>query len=259
MILAIDIGNTNIVMGTINKKTGKILFTARTSTDRIYTADQYGIQFKNIMELYDISSEKINGCIISSVVPPVVNAVSGGVERLTGINPIIVGPGVKTGLNILTDNPVQVGSDLVVNAVSALEKFKPPLIVIDMGTATTISVVDSKRNYIGGCIMPGVKVSLDAISRNAAQLPGISLSAPKKTVGKNTVECMRSGAVYGNAAMLDGMVERIEWEMGENLTVIATGGIAGVIIPYCRKKIIYDENLLLRGLYIIYKKNAQPE
>ncbi len=257
MILAIDIGNTNIVLGTTDKKTGEILFIARISTDRTYTADQYGIQFKNIIELYSGSVKNINGCIISSVVPPVLNAVRGGVKLLIGVEPIIVGPGVKTGLNILMDNPAQLGSDLVVNAASAIERFKPPIIIIDMGTATTISVVDSKKNYIGGCIMPGIKVSLDAISKNAAQLPGISLSEPKRTIGKNTVECMRSGVIYGNAAMLDGMVERIENELGESGTVVATGGIAGLIVPYCKKKIIYDEDLLLRGLHIIYKKNVQ--
>ena len=247
MILAIDIGNTNIVLGVIEKTEGKILFTARTATDRSFTADQYGIQFKNIIELYNFKAEEIDGCIISSVVPPVLNAVSSGVKKLTGIEPIIVGPGVKTGLNILMDNPAQLGSDLVVNAVSALEKFKPPVIIIDMGTATTISVVDEKRHYIGGCIMPGIRVSLDAISKSAAQLPGISLTAPKKAIGKNTVECMRSGVIYGNAAMIDGMVERIEEELEATGTVIATGGNSELIVSHCKKKIIYDENLLLRG------------
>ena len=155
MILAIDIGNTNIVLGTIDKKTGEILFTARISTDRTYTADQYGFQFKNIIELYNMEIQNIKGCIISSVVPPVLNAVSGGVKRLIGIDSVIVGPGVKTGLNILMDNPAQLGSDLVVNAASAIERFKPPIIIIDMGTATTISVVDSRKNYIGGGVFWG--------------------------------------------------------------------------------------------------------
>lgn len=254
MILAVDIGNTNIVIGII-KDTGEILFTARISTDRTFTADQYGVQFKSIVGLYNFDIKDVGGCIISSVVPPVLNEVAEGIKILIGTEPIIVGPGVKTGLNILMDNPAQVGSDLIVNAVSALEKFKLPVIVIDMGTATTISVVDENRNYIGGCIMPGVKVSLDAISQRAAQLPGISLSNPKKAIGKNTIECMRSGVVYGNAAMIDGMVERIERELGQKGTVVATGGISGFIVPHCKKKIIYDENLLLRGLYIIYKKN----
>ncbi len=256
MILAIDIGNTNIVLGTVKNNTGEILFTARVATDRKFTADQYGVQFKNIIELYGFDVKDIDGCIISSVVPPVLNAVSTGVKKLTGRDAIIVGPGVKTGLNILMDNPSQLGSDLVVNAVSALERFKPPLIIIDMGTATTISVVDVKKNYIGGCIMPGIKVSLDAISQRAAQLPGINLVAPKKTIGKNTIECMRSGVIFGNASMIDGMIERIEEELEMKGTVIATGGIAGMIVPYCKKEIIYDENLLLRGLYIIYKKNV---
>jgi len=256
MILAVDIGNTHIVFGIIEKSTGRILFTARTSTEITFTDDQYGVQFKNIIHLYGFDVKNIDGCIISSVVPPVLNSVYNGIKRIAGVEPIIIGPGIKTGLNILMDNPVQVGSDLIVNAVSALEKFRPPLIIFDMGTATTISVVDESKNYIGGCILPGVKVSLDAVSGKAAQLPGISLEKPKRTIGKNTVECMRSGVIFGNAAMVDGMIDRIEEEIGKKCTVIATGGISTVIIPFCRKKIFYDEDLLIQGLYIIYKKNA---
>ncbi len=254
MILAVDIGNTNIVLGAIDEG-GEICFTARLSTDRTFTADQYGVQFKNVIRLYDFDVNYFDGCIISSVVPPVLNEAADGVRKLIGIEPLIVGQGVETGLSVLMDNPTALGSDLVVNAVSALERFSPPIIIIDMGTATTVSVVDSQKNYIGGCIMPGVKVSLDAISQRASQLPGISLSEPKAVIGKNTVDSMRSGVIYGNAAMLDGMIERIERELGQTTTVIATGGISGVIVPHCGKNIAYDENLLLRGLYIIYKKN----
>lgn len=254
MILAVDIGNTNIVAGGIYDN-GKICFTARMSTDRTFTEDQYGILFKNVLELYGIDVKSINGCIISSVVPPVLNPVRAGIKKLAGIDAMIVSPGIKTGLNILMDNPAQVGSDLIVNAVAALDKFKPPIIIFDMGTATTISVVDKGGNYIGGCIMAGVKASLDAISQKAAQLPEISLISPKAAIGKNTVECMRSGAFYGTASMIDGMIEKIEAEICQKAVSVATGGIAKVIVPFCEKDIVFDEHLLLKGLYIIYRKN----
>lgn len=252
MILTIDIGNSNIVLGGITD--GNIDFIARTSTDRIKTIDQYGIQIKNILELYNVNINTITGSIISSVVPPVSNAVKGAVELVTGCTPMVVGPGIKTGLNILMDDPASVGADLIVNAVAALDMFKPPIIIVDMGTATTISVVDKNRNYIGGSIMPGVKTSLDALSAKAAQLPEISLENPKHIIGKNTVDCMRSGFVYGNAAMLDGYIERIEETVGK-CTFVITGGLSRFITPYCKKDIAYVEDLLLRGLYIIYNKN----
>lgn len=253
MILAIDVGNTNIVIGGIDDE--KIVFMARTATDRTKTEDQYGIQIKNILELYDINARQLEGSIISSVVPPISRAVSAAVQMVSGIKPMIVGPGLKTGLNILMDNPASVGSDLIVNAIAALEQWTPPIIIIDMGTATTISVVDKNRNYIGGCIMPGVLVSLDALSSMAAQLPHISLEDPKKAIGKNTIDCMRSGVVYGNAAMLDGYIDRIEEELGEKANVVATGGLSKGIVPYCKKTVHYSEELLLKGLYIVYKKN----
>lgn len=254
MLLAIDIGNTNIVLGTILD--GEIQFVARIATDRTQTEDEYAIELKNILELYRVDVLSIKDSIISSVVPPVFNAIKQAVFKVTGKLPIVVGPGVKNGLNILMDNPAQVGSDLVVNAVAGLKEYKPPLIIVDMGTATTISVVDKNRNYIGGCIMPGVKISLDALSRIAAQLPAISLENPKKNIGKNTIDCMRSGVINGNAAMIDGMILRIEEELSEKATVIATGGVAKFIVPYCKKEIICDENLLLKGLYYIYQKNC---
>lgn len=253
MILTIDIGNTNIVFGCVSKE--KTHFVARTSTDKRKTSDQYGIQLKSILELYNIDINDIKGSIISSVVPPVLNAIRGAVLRVTGEMPLIVGPGVRNGINIIMDNPAQVGSDLIVGAVAALNEYKPPLIIIDMGTATTIATVDKNKNYIGGCIMPGIKISLNALSSFSAQLPDISLENPKKAIGKNTIDCMRSGIIYGNAAMLDGMIERIQEEIEMEATVIATGGIAKHIIPHCKKHIIYDGNLLLKGLFDIYNKN----
>lgn len=253
MLLAIDIGNTNIVLGGISNK--KIHFIARLSTERNLSKDQYTVQIKSILEIYNIDINMIEDCIISSVVPPVLDSVSGAVFSIVGKNPMIVGPGIKTGLNILMDNPAQVGADLIVNAVACINEYKAPLIIIDMGTATTISVIDKNENYIGGCIMPGVKISMNALSNMAAQLPYISLEEPKKTFGKNTIDCMRSGIIFGNASMLDGMIERIEEDLGEKATTIATGGLSGSIVPYCKKDIIYDDNLMLKGLLCIYSKN----
>ncbi|WP_317368489.1 type III pantothenate kinase [uncultured Tyzzerella sp.] len=253
MLLAIDIGNTNIVLGGIDNE--KIHFIARLYTEKKLSYDQYTIQIKNMLDIYNIDTQNIDNCIISSVVPPVLDAIVQAVKTIIKKEPMIVGPGIKTGLNILTDNPAQLGSDLVVNSVASLNQFDAPLIIIDMGTATTISVIDKNKNYIGGCIVPGVKISLSALSGMTAQLPHISLDEPKKIIGSNTIDCMKSGIVFGNASMIDGMIERIEDDLGYKTTVIATGGIANHIIPFCKKEIIYDDNLLLKGLYAIYLKN----
>ena len=168
----------------------------------------------------------------------------------------IVGPGVKTGMNILMDNPAQVGSDRIVNAVAAINEYPAPLVIIDMGTATTFCVVDAKKNYIGGMILPGVRISLDALTAGTSQLSRISIEAPKKIIGKNTIDCMKSGIIHGNAACIDGMVYRIERELGQKTTVIATGGLAKRIVPYCEQEIIVDDELLLKGLRLIYNKNS---
>ena len=208
-----------------------------------------------MLEAFGVQREDITGCIIASVVPPVFNSVRTGVRKIIGKQPMVVGPGLKTGLNIRVDVPGQVGSDRIVAAVAALAEYKPPLILMDLGTATTIEVVDADSSYVGGVIFPGVKLSLDALTSRAAQLPGISLDQPKKVIGKNTVDCMRSGMMYGTAAMIDGLVERIEEELGHKSTIIATGGMAQFIVPLCRHEIILEKNLLLKGLNIIYKKN----
>ncbi|MCD8159387.1 MAG: type III pantothenate kinase [Clostridiales bacterium] len=256
MILAVDIGNSTIVIG-VMKNDGKAVFNSRIKTDIFRTADQYAIGIKNILELYGTDKAKIDGSIISSVVPPVLNAVKYAIKIVTGINPIVVGPGVKTGLNILMDDPGQVGSDRIVTAVAALNIYKPPMIIIDMGTATTIEVVDKNKNYIGGCICPGVKTSLDALSSKTAQLPSISLEKPKRVLGKNTVECMRSGIIYGSAAMIDGLISYFEEELSETSTRVATGGFSAQIVPFCRNKIHISENLLMEGLYLIYRRNMK--
>ena len=255
MLLAIDIGNTNIVIGGI--KDDQIAFEARIATDHIKTSDQYGVEIKNILSLFDAKPSDIEGCIISSVVPPVFNSVRTGVIKVIGKAPMVVGPGIKTGLNIQMDTPSQVGSDRIVVAVAALAEYKPPLILMDMGTATTLEVVGEGNSYLGGCIIPGVRVSAEALSSRASQLPGIQLDKPKRVIGKNTVECMRSGIMYGAAAMLDGMLDRVEEELGYSTTVVATGGMAQFIAPLCRREMTLEKDLLLKGLNILYKKNLQ--
>lgn len=255
MILAIDIGNTNIVIGCTKKE--KVYFVERVSTNISKTELEYVVEFKTLFDLYHINVEEITGCIISSVVPPLNNIVSTAMEKLLHTAPLIVGPGIKTGLNILMDNPGQVGSDLIVNAVAGLKYYGAPIIMIDMGTATTISVVDENKNYIGGMILPGVKVSLESLVNRTSQLPRISLEAPKKIIGTNTIDCMKSGIIMGQAACMDGMIERIWEELGYQAGVVATGGLAGCIVPYCNKEIICDNELTLKGLDIIYRKNAE--
>lgn len=255
MILAVDIGNTNIVIGCIEQE--KIYFVERVSTNISHTVLEYVVEFKTLLDLYQIPVKEITGCIIASVVPPLNNIVKSALEKLLRITPLLVGPGVKTGLNILMDNPAQVGSDLIVNAVAGLKYYGAPIILIDMGTATTISVVDENKNYIGGMILPGVRVSLDSLVNRTSQLPRISLEAPRKTIGKNTIDCMKSGIVMGQAACMDGMIERIWEELGYQAKAVATGGLAGSIIPYCKKKILCDNELTLKGLNVIYRKNME--
>ena len=255
MLLAIDIGNTNLVIGCIHDD--KILFKARIATDRTRTSDQYGVEIKSMLEAYGVKRSDIDDCIISSVVPPVFNSVRTGVIKIIGKQPMVVGPGLKTGLNIHVDVPSQVGSDRIVIAVAALAEYKAPLLLMDLGTATTIEAVEPDNVYMGGVIIPGVRVSLDALTSRAAQLPGISLDQPKQVIGKNTVDCMRSGMMFGTAAMIDGLVERMEEELGHRCTLIATGGLAQFIAPLCKREIILDKDLLLKGLNIIYKKNKK--
>ncbi len=254
MLLAIDIGNTNIVIGGIEDD--KISFEARIATDHIKTSDQYGVEIKNILSLFEVEPSSVEDCIISSVVPPVFNSVQTGVMKVIGKPPMVVGPGVKTGLNILMDTPSQVGSDRIVIAVAALAEYKAPLILLDLGTATTIEVVGEGNSYLGGCIIPGVRISLEALTSRTAQLPGIRLDRPGKVIGKNTVDCMRSGIMYGTAAMIDGMLERVEEELGQTTKVVATGGMAPFIAPLCKRDIKVERDLLLKGLNIIYKKNV---
>lgn len=254
MILAIDIGNSNVVLGCI--KDEKILFVSRISTDISKTEDQYAIEIKNILHLYEIQIDQIDGAIISSVVPIISGVMGSALTKIIGKTPLIVGPGIKTGLNIKIDNPAQLGADMVVTAVAAIAKKKTPSIIIDMGTATTISVVSQDGSFLGGAILPGVMISLEALSKRAALLMSISIEEPKSgVIGKNTIDCMASGIVYGNASMIDGILNRMIDTLGEKPYIIATGGIAKFIIPHCKHQIEYDGDLMLEGLRIIYNKN----
>lgn len=257
MILAVDIGNTNIVVGGFDQD--KVIFVERVSTDISKTELEYVVEFHALIDIYNIDMNKVTGAIISSVVPPLNNTIKAAIKKFFGIDALLVGPGVKTGINIYMDNPASVGADLIVNAVAGLEKYGAPLIIIDMGTATTISVVDNKKNYVGGTIMPGVRVSLDSLVNRTSQLPKISLEAPNKVIGKNTIDCMKSGIIMGQAASMDGMIDRVWDELGYETKVIATGGLASSIIPNCRHDIIVDDELTLVGLKIIYEKNRKVE
>ena len=255
MILAVDIGNSYIVIGGVEGE--EILFEARLRTDATKTSDEYCIDVKMILEVYEVSPKKVEGAIISSVVPQVMNSIKTALRKLCGVEPLVVGPGLKTGLNIKIENPAQTGADLVVGCVAALREHKPPMIVIDMGTATTMIALDESGAFIGGCIAPGVKISMDALTNRTALLPGLQLDQPKKAIGRNTIDCMRSGIMMGSACMLDGMVQRMEEELGAKATVVVTGGIARFIIPMCRTPMIYDKDLLLKGLVHLYRDNAK--
>lgn len=255
MILAIDIGNSNIVIGGVENE--EIVFEARLRTETTKTSDQYCVDLKILLDVYGIEKAQIEGSIIASVVPQVLNSMQSAVKKLTGQQSLVVGPGLKTGLNIRLENPSQTGADLVVGCVAALKEHKPPLIVVDMGTATTMVVLDETGALIGGSISPGIKISMDALTDRTALLPGLQLDQPKRVIGRNTIDCMRSGIMTGTACMLDGMIQRMEEELGQKTTVVATGGIARFVLPLCRREIVYDKDLLIKGLVALYLDNKR--
>ena len=257
MILAIDVGNTNIIIGVIDAK--KTYFVERITTTIGKPNLEYAVALKSILEIYHIAPDQLDGAIVSSVVPPLNRTILAAIRKITGLNAMLVGSGMKTGLNILMDNPKSVGSDMIVNAVGALAEHEPPIIIIEMGTATTMSVIDKNGRYVGGAILPGLRVSLDSMSASTAQLPRISLDTPRRVIGKNTIDCMRSGVIFGNAAMIDGMLDRIEEELGEKTSIIATGGISKIVLPLCSHTITYDGALLMKGLLHLYEKNRRTE
>lgn len=255
MILTVNIGNTNITIGVVKGKT--IVYQARLRTDATKTSDEYAIDLKMLLSIGEIPPAEIEGAIVSSVVPQVLNAMKTALVKLFSKNILVVGPGIKTGLNIRIDNPGQTGADLVVGCVAALKLQKPPLIVINMGTATTLMVLDGNGALIGGSICPGIRISMEALTQRAALLPGLQLDQPKRTIGHNTIECMRSGIMVGAAAMLDGMVQRMEEELGAKATVIATGRIGQYVVPLCKTPIRYERDLLIHGLAALYRENTR--
>ena len=205
--------------------------------------------------MYRVDYTKIDGAIISSVVPSVTKNVKQAIEKFAKIKTLVVEPGIKTGISIKIDNPAQLGSDLLVSAVAGVAEYKTPLIIIDMGTATTVSVINKDKEYIGGAILPGVGISHDALVNRTSKLQSIALDEPKKVIGTNTVDCIQSGLMYGNAGALDGLIERFNEQMGEKCNVVATGGLSKIVVPLCKNEIIIDEDMLLKGLMLIYEKN----
>ncbi|NMA79975.1 MAG: type III pantothenate kinase [Clostridiales bacterium] len=254
MVFTVDVGNTNIVLGAFDED--DLAFVSRISTDPSKMADQYAIDFADILTLYGYSPRLFDGAIISSVVPPLTPIIKEAVEKLLSCKVYVVSPGIKTGLNIKIDDPAMLGSDLVCAAVSALDKYELPCIIFDLGTSTTTSAIDKDGLFLGGSIYPGVQISLDALSSRTAQLPFISMETVDKVIGTNTIDSMKSGIILGTASLLDGMVLRYSEVLGGEPTVIATGGLASMIIPHCRCDIIVDNNLMIDGLYRIYKNNA---
>lgn len=254
MLLVIDAGNTNVAIGVYREN--ELLFVSRLATDRTITGDEFAVSINSIFELNQVEPSGFKGSIISSVVPELTRSLKNGVKKVTGTEPIIVGPGVKTGLDIRLDNPAELGSDLACTAVGALSKYELPCIIVDLGTATKVTVVDKDGVFLGGAIAPGVLISLDALSSGASMLSSIALHSPKKAIGSNTTECLRSGIVYGTAEMLDGLIDRMQEELDTPAkTVVATGGLAPVVVKHCRHQMDYDRDLLLDGLKVIYDKS----
>ena len=257
MILTIDVGNTNVVLGCVEN--GAVISRSRLATNTSDLPNDYALKMRQSFAFDGVDYMSFEGAIMSSVVPQVNRAVRSAVRKLTGLECMIVGAGIKTGVNVKIDDPGTLAGDLITGAVGAVSLYEPPIIIVDMGTATTIVAIDSEGAYIGGAIVPGVNLSFEALSQGTSLLPNISIEAPKKCIATNTVDSMKSGAVFGTASMIDGMIDRMEGELGHVATIVATGGLAGGILPYCRHEIRHEPDLLLKGLAILYQKNAKPK
>ena len=255
MILTVDVGNTNITLGAY--KDNKLLFVSRLATDRSRTKDQYAVEMLSILNLHEVTPLDFEGAIISCVVPELSVTIQRAVKIVSKHSPLIVGPGLKTGLNIKTEDPAILGADLVADAVGAINMYKTPCLVWDLGTATKISVIDETGAFLGCTIGAGVSISIEALATKTSQLPQISIDAPSSAIGKNSVNSMRSGVVFGTVAMLDGLSDRIMKELGlEKMTIVATGGLSKGIVCHSTKEITYNQNLVLDGLKIIYDMNS---
>lgn len=253
MILAVDVGNTNIVLGCMDDN--EIYFECRLSTDRNKTTAEYAVIFKNVFDIYGIDLNMIDGAVMSSVVPPIDKLLREAIHIVTGHKPIEVSIKLNHGIKMDSDNPEQVGNDILVSLVAAVREYPLPAVIFDLGTATTIAVIDKNAIFKGAVIMPGIKISQDTLTLSTSQLPAISYEAPPHVIGTNTVDAMKSGLVFGNASMMDGMIERIEEELGASSTVIATGGLAECVSGFCKHKIIHDDMIMLKGLKMLYEMN----
>ena len=256
MVLAVDVGNSNTTVGLFDEA-GELKFRSTLETFRGKTQDQCAIDLLGVLGLYGADVRSVDGTILSSVVPPLTAVYTNALARLIGSPPMVVGPGIKTGLNIRAEIHNQLGSDIVASSVAAIAKYQSPIVMVDMGTATSLSLIVGSV-YEGCSIMPGLALALDALSERAAELPSISLESPStpSLLGRTTEEAMRSGVLYGHASMLDGMVDRMEAQLGQPVTVVATGGNAPCILPYCKRTIQYDADLVMTGLYLLYQKNT---
>ncbi len=261
MILAIDTGNINTVLGCIDEKAAKLTAepVIRISTDPDRTREEYAVAMQAVLSLHGIDPRGFTGAVLASVVPGLTPVISEAVQMITGISPLIIGPGVKTGLKIQLDDPGTIAADLVASAVAAKTEYPLPCVVIDMGTATSITVVDETGAYIGGSILPGVGISLQALIEKASLLPAVDIVPPKKTIASNTADAMKAGIIFGQAGAVDGTLDRFAAAMGrEPASIVTTGGIGAVICAHCTHRVLVDEQLLLKGLGIIWK-NQQDD
>jgi len=255
VILTIDVGNTTTAVGLLEDD-GRRVFRSSVDTAVHCSADHYAVELLSVFLLNGADIHAVSGAMISCVVPPLERSLAAAVTRLTGKAPLVVGPGIRTGLNIRSDLHNQLGGDIVASSVASMARYPGPLIVIDLGTATTFSLL-REGVYEGCAILPGVRLGLEALSDRAAELPHISIETPPGPLGRNTIDAMRAGVLYGNAGMVDSMIDRFEDACGQPAaTVVATGGNAPLILPHCRRRIVHDPELLQQGLYLLYQKNC---
>lgn len=256
MILTVDINNTSVVFAVMEE--GRALYISRLSSDKSRTADEYAVLIDWSFRQRGFEIRNVEGAIISSVVPPLTAVIKDAVRIVTDCNPLVIGPGVKTGLNIRLEDPTELGGDFVSCAVAAIAKYPMPCVIVEMGTAIAMGILDKTGSYIGGIISPGPMVSQEALARGAAMLSNVSITPTPQVICKSTITCTQSGIVNGSAAMIDGMLERIEDELGDKVSVVVTGDWADTITPSCKRKgIIKDQELLMHGLWLIYKKNRR--